>query len=593
MTTDIAIYCLILFSLFSLLWTPLRVDVIAIAALVWVGLAKLIPQANLFSGFSSLPVIALLSIMILSKSLEKTGLIHWWVNLLIRLNREKESWIYFGFLLTAGTLAAIIQNFGAVALLLPAASLISLRVQIPLQRLLIPMTFCAILGGNLTMTGSSPMLLLNHFVHLPLFLPLPIGLLGLGFGLLYCIYQRDRLFPKPYRDFYENLIKHYRHIYGVEYQLHEIQLSSNSPWVGISIEMVESELPDHLFLLGVQTGKISMFPPRRKTKLAPQSCLALMGPLSLIQSLCEPYGLILKKGLPTFSDLLNPSASGLCEAVIPPSSPLVGTHYKDLHFRRTQGIQLLAIHRGKKSRVGKKIRKSRLKSGDTLLLHGLWAPMREFQNQQHLIWITGNIPDLYPLSKKWPLALLALFASFALVLFFNFSIGFALFVGATLMIAFKLISIDDAYNAIHWKTIFLLACLIPLGEAAQQTGAAHYFAGWIEWMVSGWPLLAILFLLGALSTVLSQLISNMGATILLLPFAQELATALHHKPNIFLLLVALSANNVFTLPTHQANHLVMGPGHYSNRDFIRAGLPVAIFFWLMTVLAVYLGDRWI
>ena len=271
-------------------------------------------------------------------------------------------------------------------------------------------------------------------------------------------------------------------------------------------------------------------------------------------------------------------SGGLCEAVIPPSSQLIGTLTKELHMKRAYNLHVLALFRDNNIYTGQELHELTLRSGDTLGMFSNWEALHDFKKNSDFFVLTNSYPleKFYP--KKMPFALVFFFLSIFLVISNWLPISVGLLVGAVGMIATGVLSIDQAYNAVSWKTIFFIAGLIPLGLVLQTTGTSEWLINIIvkNNIISSHYLIQICLII--ISSILALSISNVGATILLVPIALKLAQTIGADPRIFALTVALSTSNTFILPTHQVNALIAGPGGYSNHDFIKIGGWMTIIF---------------
>ena len=190
-----------------------------------------------------------------------------------------------------------------------------------------------------------------------------------------------------------------------------------------------------------------------------------------------------------------------------------------------------------------------------------------------------------------PYALFFFFLSIVLVVFGKFPISVGLLVGAFGMIATKVLSIDQVYSTVSWKTVFLLAGLIPLGLVVQTTGTGEWLVTYLKlanWNIPIWGMLTILTVF---TTILALIISNVGAAVLMVPLSLDLAISTGNDPRLYALTVALAASNTFIIPTHQVNALVAGPGGYTVKDFIRVGMWMTIIFWIIMLLGLYVFYR--
>jgi di/tricarboxylate transporter len=583
----------------------IRVDVVAVLVLAILGVTRLLPPESLFSGFSSEAVMSLIAVMIIGTGLEKSGIVLRIARWILRTGRERPNKINFVLMCSSGILSAFMRSLGTVALLLPVVTRITIRTGIPKSRLLIPVAFCSILGGTLSMIGTSPLILLNsliknsnQFIETPagnlqpfhLFSVFPIGLFVLTLGILYLMLVGRRLLPKePLKNYSSSTTKsHFHKIYGKGGDFFEVQVLPNSDLIGLDLRELENRLDLSSSILVAIKGKEVHFPPQRNVLLEAHAWFAIMGHKDVVVPFAEKHGLKLAPRLNLFAELLHTARSGLCEAVVPPSSQLIGCELRELHMKRTHQLNVLALYRGQTLYAGEALRDLVLRSGDTLGMFCEWEALADFDNNPDFVVVTTAYPreELRPEKAKY--GLLFLTVSLMLIVFGHFPVSVGLLLGASGMIATGVLSIDEAYESVSWKTVFLIAGLIPLGLAMQATHTSDWLTQYVLVLKEGVPLFVVELGLAIFTTMLAFFLSNVGATIVLVPIALELAMHLNADPRIFALIVALAASNTFMMPNQQVNALIAGPGGYSPRDFFRIGGGMTILYWFAMLISINL-----
>jgi di/tricarboxylate transporter len=281
----------------------------------------------------------------------------------------------------------------------------------------------------------------------------------------------------------------------------------------------------------------------------------------------------------------------VAEVVIPPGSSVIGKCAHDIVFRKTYGASLLAIHRmgetlsyvETEDHVATPVGEVPFQAGDTLVIHSTWEALTRLARDRDFVVVTSDFPheELRPKKVGW--ALLFFLIALGLILFSDVRLSLCLLVGAVGMIATRVIDVDEAYEAVSWSTVFLLASLIPLGQAVQSTGTAEWIAHQILTLLNGWPLWSLQAGIAILATIFTLVMSNVGATVLLVPLAVSIALAAGADPAIFAMTVAISTSNSFLIPTHQVNALIMGPAGYKVVDFVRTGGIMTILFLLVSL----------
>lgn len=257
-------------------------------------------------------------------------------------------------------------------------------------------------------------------------------------------------------------------------------------------------------------------------------------------------------------------------------------------MRKTYGLSIMAIHRGGETiREGSGVRDIAFQAGDTLVVYTMWDALAHLEKDNDFIVVTTEYPHEESRPNKLVPALVFFGIALFMVLFTDLRLSVALLTGAVGMILTRVLTIDEAYDAVSWKTVFLLASLIPLGFAVESSGTAKWIADQTLLLMDGAPIWVIQLAIAVLATFFTLVMSNVGATVLLVPLAVNIAIGAGADPAVFALTVALATSNSFLIPTHQVNALIMGPGGYKVADFMRAGGIMTILF--LTVLMVMLN----
>jgi di/tricarboxylate transporter len=304
-----------------------------------------------------------------------------------------------------------------------------------------------------------------------------------------------------------------------------------------------------------------------------------------LNAFVEHFALELRDDLLTFSESLASTKAGIGEVVVPPGSKLIGQSARDVWMRKTYGIAMVALHRsGETLREGEGIRDLPLQAGDTLVVHTTWDALARLEKNKDFVVVTTEYPHEETRPNKVGAALLFFSIALGLVLFTDLRLSVALLTGAIGMILSGVLKIEEAYLAVSWKTVFLLASLIPLGLAVETTGTAKWIAEQTLYVVGDMPIWVIQAAVAILATFFTLVMSNVGATVLLVPLAVNIAIGAGADPAVFALTVAIATSNSFLIPTHQVNALIMGPGGYRVPDFMRAGGIMTILFLVVMMV---------
>jgi len=590
---------LMAFTMAMFVWERVRQDVTALLVLVCLGLFGLVPVEQLFDGFAGNAVISVIATMILGAGLDRTGLLNRVAVWLLRKSKGYEERLVLLSSGVAGLVSSVMQNPSVTALFLPVAARLSARTGVSLGRLLLPIAVCVVMGGALTMVGSSPLILLNDLLvaanrnlpsgvaslaPLPIFAPLPIGL-----GLLVLALAFFRLFGARLLGQGEDkgvapgrTESYFARAYGIEGDVYELTVTSDSPLVGMSVLEAESMRGAPL-LLALKSGNEARLAPPADEMIWVGSVLGVMGPREQVADFAQNQLLRMQARLRNFADLFNPSRAGISEAVIPPNSQLIGQTLEQLHLRKRLGISVLAINRGNEI-YREDIRNTPLRAGDLLVFHSFWRDLGSAASSRDFVVVTDYPKDEQRPHKLWH-ALFCFALALALALSSEVAVPVALMTGVVGMLLLGVINMDEAYASVNWKTVFIMASLIPLGWAVDSSGVANFVASQTLEHFGALPHWALLGVLGLITTGLAMVISNVGATVIMVPMAINIAISTGAAPIQFAVVVALSASNNFLTGSNPVLSMVAGPAGYRLVDLLKVGLPLSALYvgWVLAV----------
>ena len=325
----------------------------------------------------------------------------------------------------------------------------------------------------------------------------------------------------------------------------------------------------------------------RDTKISAGMVLGVIADPERLKNIADEFKFKIREEVRTFSESLSAAKSGVAEVVIPPGSSLIGKSARDIWLRKTYGLALIGLHRnGETKREGENIRDMPLAAGDTLIVHTAWDGLLRLEKNRDFVVVTTEYPKEEARPQKLVPALFFFAVALFLVLFTDLRLSVALLTGAMGMILSGVIKIEEAYEAVSWKTVFLLASLIPLGVAVEVSGTAKWIAEQTLSVMGEDPQIWVIQLVIALlATFFTLVMSNVGATVLLVPLAVNIALQVPGaNPAVFALTVAIATSNSFLIPTHQVNALIMGPAGYRVPDFMKAGGIMTILFLIVMMV---------
>ena len=604
-TNMVLVFALVLFTVLMLVLEWIRADVVALLIVVVIGITGILPADQVFHGFAGNAVIAIIAIMIMGAGLDRTGVLSLTASFVMRVARGAENRLGTVLNSVASLFSAVIPSQALAALMLPVASRLSARTGVPLQQMLLPVAFCILTGTNTTLIANSPLILLNDLVanvnrNLPpgantiprfgLFSVTPIGLAIAVLGIVYFAVLGRRLLPKR-EEARQNVTPgrtqtYFAETYGIEGEVVELLVTTDSPLVGMSVGEIE-QLRGAPLILALKSGAESRLAPPAEQLIWVGSVLGVLGKREAVAEFANTQLCQVLPRLRNFGDLFNPTRAGIAEVVIPTTSRWIKKSVGELHLRKTRGLSVLAVNRGEQV-FREDVRAVTLHAGDTLVVHSFWRDLTDVAQDRDLVVVTDIPQEEHRPSKIWH-ALFFFALAKGLALFTTLDLSVAMMAGAVGMLLTGVLTMDEAYKAINWKTIFVTACLIPLGWSMDSTGAAAWLAQEVLHILNGAPQWELQASIAVLTLLFSQIMSNVGATVMMVPIAISVAIATGGSPQAYAMIVALSSSNTFLIPSgHPALMMVAGPGGYRTSDFLRAGLPLTILVLVTTLLTVNL-----
>jgi len=587
--------------LFATEWV--RVDVTAVLVLLSLALTGLVTTEEAFSGFSNPAVVTVVAMFVLGASLNQTGVTQALGRQLFRVTGARETRLIMGIMLLVGTMSAFMNNIGACAILFPAVMGISRQAALPPSKLLIPLSFGSLLGGLVTLIGTPPNLLVSialeqhGYAGFKVFdfvrTGIPILLLGVTFM---AVAGRWLL---PVRLGSEAGIGDFIRTY-----LTELVVLPESPLVGRTLEESRLGRDYDIAVLGIirkypapagtphegpgeppAMRQIRILSPLPHEVLKEGDHLLAEAHVEKIMEMRRTRGVQIKAELKAKTATITSGDIGLLEVVISPQSWIVGRTLKEIDFRNRFNVTALGIYRHGEM-LHDKLGRIPIKAGDVLLVQGPREALRRLRDERHFlvleeVEVEGMRTDRAALAVGI-MAIAIGCASFGLL-----HIAVAGAVGAILMVLARCITMVEAYRAIDWKAVFLIAGMLPLAIAMEKTGAAQWMADWILSVTSGYGPVGVMAGFFVCTSVLTQVMSNAAAAVLVVPISIAAAEGLGLSPYPFVMTIAISASTSFITPVaHPSNILVYGPANYRFFDYMRVGGPLLVLIFILTLFLV-------
>ena len=541
-------------------------------------------------GFSNPAVIIIATLFVLSTSLQKSGILEYFVLSLNKLATHSLTLGLIVFLIAIALASSIVNNTAIVAIFMPITIRLAQKYKLSPSKLLIPLSYAAILGGTLTLVGTSTNLLVNSIMQnygdikpLGMFEFTKFGVLTLIVGLIYIVTIGNRLLPS--RTVTSSLTKSY-HLGGY---LTEMKISKESPLVDRTcMERSLNHNYDIIVLDILRNGEL-ITSNIRNTKLKEGDILFIRGSVDSFLRLktIEKLSMLTDEKL-NQSELVQEN-NVLVECLLTNKSELIGTSLMEANFRRRFGSFVLAIRR-EGTIIRKKLAYIILRAYDTLLVYGSREKVQEMASTGDFI-ILEELETSLKKHKLWWLSSILIIAVMLLSALGIVPILKGAIIAVVILLTLKVISPVEAYNSIHWQVIVLIATLIPLGHAIQTSGTADWIGNNIIILVRLFPdqmqprmLLALIYLL---TIILTETSSNAATAIIVTPIAIVSSINLGLDPRPFIFAVCFAASASFITPIgYQTNLMVYGPGGYKFKDFIRVGFPLSVIIWILGIIFI-------
>jgi di/tricarboxylate transporter len=553
----------------------LRYDLVAAIALSAAVLTGVVPAKKAFEGFASPVVIIIASVLVISRAVSVSGVID---NAMRRLLRFLDSTTLQIAALTAAVsfLSAFVKNVGALGMFMPVAIQAAERRNRPPSRYLMPLAFGSLIGGTITQIGTSPNLLISTvrqqvmgqpyhlFDFTPVGLPLTcmaIAFLSVGWRLLPANRHGQ---ASPDKRF------------AIENYTSEALLPQESPMVGKTVADLEALAEGEVTVIGIIREHSRHYVPRPNWTLYAGDILVLQGDPTVLQPVVDQAKLKLL-GADEIAALKPEDKDDVLEtveAVVAPDSLLIGNTPQELHLRQNYEVNLLALSRAEERAT--RLRASRFAPNDILVLQGRQRQLARALTELGLLPLAERNLAIGRPRWRW-LPLLILLAAMLAIAVGAVEVEVGFFVAATLIVLLRLTTPREAYDAVEWPIIVMLGCLIPVGEALKETGAAGLMADGLTVIAGQLPGYLAVGLIMVVSMLITPLLHHAAAVLLMGPVAAAVAKNLGFGPDAFLMAVAFGAASDFLTPIgHQNSTLVMGPGGYRFSDYWRLGLPLTI-----------------
>jgi di/tricarboxylate transporter len=566
------------------------IDVTALIILsCFFGLGYLTPTEAV-SGFSNPAVITIGLLFVLSSAIQKTGLLEYIVVTINKLLQSSRTIGMAAYYFTISIASSLINNTAIVAIFMPITIRLAHSYKVSPSKMLIPLSYAAILGGSLTLVGTSTNLLVNSIYMgyegaepLGMFEFFKYGIFILIIGTAYLLFIAPKLIPS--RTSTSSLTKSY-HLGGY---LTEMKVSKGSVLIGKSCIDRSINQNYDVTVLDIIRDQKHIANNIRQTILKENDILFVRGTLENFIRMKEVESVALLTDEKLTQSELEQEDNELVECLLTDDSDLVGKSLMSTNFRQIFGAFILAIRR-EGGIFRKKIAHMKLQAFDTLLVYGPSKKISNLSDRGDFI-VLGKVQARLIKEKFWWVSIYVV-----LISIFFAAIGFipimkGAFISVVILLSLKIITAQESYQSIHWQVIVLIAALIPIGIVIQKTGTAQWIGNNISDFiylfsddVQPYALIATIYFI---TMILTEVSSNVATAIIMVPIAIAVSTQLGFEPRPFVFTVAFAASSSFITPIgYQTNLMVYGPGGYKFSDYIRVGLPLSMILFVVAIITI-------
>ncbi len=555
-------------------WGRFRYDLVAVMSLLVAVLVGIVPADEAFSGFSDDIVIIVASALLVSAAVAKSGVLEVALNRAAPYLRTEQSQVIV-LVASVTVLSAFVKNIGALAMMIPVAFQIARRTNTLPSRFLMPMAFGSLLGGIVTLVGTSPNIIVSRvrgeLLGEPFgmfdFTPVGVGIALAGVAFLAFGY---RLLPKGRKG-----AASLDEALNIKDYVTEARVTAESDVLGQTVADLHKLADGEVKVAAIIRNETRSSSPLPDMTIRENDLLMLEGESDSLESTVARAGLKLSREhhLPETDEATD--EIGVIEAVVGPNSVLAGLSAERIGLYERFGVNLIAVSRSGQ-RFKERLRTITLRAGDVLVLQG------------NLKKLPDTLRDLgcLPLAEReirlgnarrslLPVAILGV--TMVLVAFNVLPVSIAFFGAGVLLVLFGTLTLREAYETIEWPIIVMLGALIPVSESIRTTGGTDLIAGWLSSLANMLPPTGALVLIMVAAMAVTPFLNNAATVLVMAPIAASFATQLGFRPDAFLMAVAIGAACDFLTPIgHQCNTLVMGPGGYRFGDYWRLGLPLSL-----------------
>ncbi len=581
----------------------MRMDVISVLLIIALMLSGILSPGEALAGFGDPLVILIAGLFVVGEGLFRTGVAFSVGNWLMGAAGTSETRLLVLLMLVVAALSAFMSNTGAVAIFIPVAMNLAIKAGVPAHRLLMPLAYAGSIGGMMTLIGTPPNLAVSTELTRAGLEPFnffsftPIAVVVLVVAILFMRFVGPKLLPASPAEKKNQLerpsLRDMVESYGIGQSSHLLKLGPQSPLVGSTLGESQLRTRFGITVIGLarqEDEKSLLMPALIQTECHAGDVLLAIGSDMDVAKLTATLGDIERLAIEDRQRSMAARELGLVEVLLPPRSRLVGKTIREARFREDHGLSVLGVLRRGQPLQEADLLDTRLDFGDSLLVGGGWRQIDVLQRKQAdfaVLNLPREIDEVAPNRDRshWALSIVV---AMLLVMTFGLapSVTAVLMAGVAMVLA-RCVTMEEAYRAINWQSIVLIAGMLPMATALQQSGALDLIVNTMVSTLGGHGPIALMAGLFLFTTVFSQFISNTATAVLVAPVALGAAQGMDVSPYPMLMVVAIAASTAFATPmASPVNTLVMAPGQYKFGDFVRLGVPLQALVMVIVLVLV-------
>lgn len=617
MNLEVFYTLIILFAAIVLFVTEwLRVDVVALIVVVALMITGILSPPEALAGFSNSSVLTIAALFIVGGSVMQTGLAEIIGQRILKIAGNDEMRLMIVIMLSVAFLSGFMSDTGTVAVLLPAIIALANRTKISPSRLLIPLSFGSLLGGAMTLIGTAPNIIVSDLLRkegletFTFFSFTPMGLILLTTGIIFMLTVGRKILPN-HPTIHANLVvtkpQELIDIYHLNEHIYHLKVEEKSSLVGLSVAEANLRHDYNLTVIEIQRPPSSQtskkfgiqsvllqteqatIHPKNETVIQKNDLLLVEGNEEAIHKAVTYWDLSVYPNESKKDGELISEKSGIAEVLVRPRSAFIGKNLQEIQFGNRFQLHVISIRR---QDIDEGIPPSSvaLKAGDILLVQGLWNNILNLKKSQRPNFVVLGQPEIEDIvgrsrHTKAPIALVIMLGMLVLIVLNITAVSTASITAALLMILTGCLTMDEAYEVIDWKSIVLIAGMLPMATALETTGLIDNIATTLTNTLGEAGPLVVMGSLFLLTATFTQVLSNTATTVIVAPIGLATSIELGIQPHAFLMAIAIAASMAFASPVASpVNTLVMGAGHYTFSIYMKIGIPLIVVMMIITMI---------